>query len=66
MRLHRELVDDPEQYAVNIHLDEEGDLDHKKQVRRLLEDRLERQRLKKELDLDAEFGSDFDWSDLDR
>jgi len=39
-------------------------LSHKKHVRRMLEDRLERKRLKAELDDEIE--GEFNWDDVDR
>ena len=39
------------------------DLEKRKQVRRKLEDQLEKKRLKEEFD---ELDGDFDWDDLDR
>lgn len=43
-----------------------GDVSHKKDVRRKLEMRLERKRLKEELeDYEGELDDDFDWSDLE-
>ena len=39
------------------------DLDHKKQVRRMLEERLERRRLEKELE--DELDGDFNWDDME-
>lgn len=39
------------------------ELSHKKRVRKMLEDRLERKRLKEEFD---ELDGEFDWDELDR
>ena len=40
---------------------------HKKRVRRMLEDRLEQKRLKKELeDFEGELEDDFDWDEIKR
>jgi hypothetical protein len=44
--------------------DDIEELDHKKQVRRMLEERLERKRLKQELDDELE--GEFDWDDVDK
>lgn len=39
----------------------------KKEIRRKLEDRMERRRLKQELeDYEGEYGDDFDWDELDK
>lgn len=41
------------------------ELNHRKKVRRLLEERLDRRRLKRELDdFDGELEADFDWEDI--
>lgn len=46
--------------------DDEKDLSHKREVRRMLEEQLERKRLKDELeDFDGELEDDFDWDNLD-
>jgi hypothetical protein len=59
--------DDDDLYGFSDYSQEEYDdadkVSHKRQVRRMLEDRLERKRLKEELD---EIDSDFDWDDYDR
>ncbi|KTC67908.1 hypothetical protein Lbir_2510 [Legionella birminghamensis] len=44
------------------HEDEEQ-LSHKKRIRKLLEDRLEKKRLREEID---ELDGDFDWDELDK
>ncbi|MDA9271852.1 hypothetical protein N9Q05_00495 [bacterium] len=45
--------------------DEEGDLVHKKRVRRMLEAKIERKRLKEELeDYEGELDDEFDWDNL--
>ena len=44
-------------------IDEPSDLEHRKQVRRTLDDYLERKRLKKELE--DEFDQEFDWDDFE-
>lgn len=63
------LHEDFEESSFNeYNYDEEfEDLPHKKRVRRLLEDKLERKRLKRELKDDFDSLEDeFDWDDLDR
>ena len=45
------------------HDDDQETIKHKKRVRHLLEDRLDRKRLKEELDDELE--GEFDWKDLD-
>ncbi len=43
------------------------DLNHKKQVKRMLEDRLERKRLREEFKDDFdELSGEFDWDELDK
>ncbi|MDP3560751.1 MAG: hypothetical protein Q8R83_01060 [Legionellaceae bacterium] len=65
--------DDNNNSSVDYNLDdEEYDLnniasEHKSDVRRKLEDRLERRRLKQELeDYEGELDGEFDWENLDR
>jgi len=42
-------------------------LEHKREVKRMLEERLERKRLKDELeDFDGELEDDFDWDKIDQ
>lgn len=44
-----------------------SDLDHKKKIKRLLEEKLERKRLKDEFKDDFdELNGEFDWDDLDK
>ncbi len=47
--------------------DEDSDVtDHKREVKRMLEDKLERKRLKNELeDFDGELEGEFDWDEFD-
>ncbi|TAL61788.1 MAG: hypothetical protein EPN84_07390 [Legionella sp.] len=43
------------------------DIDHKKKVRRLLEEKLEKKRLREEfMDDFDELGGEFDWDELDK
>lgn len=57
-----EQRDSDEDIEVNV-----DDLSHKKQVRKLLEEKLERKRLKEEfMDDFDEIGGEFDWDDLDK
>lgn len=44
-----------------------ADSRRKKEIRRKLEERMERRRLKQELeDYDGEYGDDFDWDEFDK
>lgn len=63
MGLHKDQDDNPSFSDLNFE-DEPEDLNRKKHVRRMLEDRLERKRLKQELD--DELDGEFDWDELDR
>lgn len=56
--------DDNQYYSDFNYGEDKEDLNHKKHVRRMLEDRLERKRLKHELE--DELDEEFDWDDLDR
>ena len=63
MSLHKDY-DDSRSFP-DFNCDEDIDeLNHKKNVRRILEDRLERKRLKEELD--DELDGEFNWYDQDR
>ncbi|MBA2651822.1 MAG: hypothetical protein H0U73_06115 [Tatlockia sp.] len=66
MGLRREYEQD-EEYNSSEHLPEEEDeterLSHKRHVRKIIEDRLERKRLKEDLD---ELDGEFDWEEYDR
>lgn len=57
-----------QQYFSDYNFDEEiEDLPKKKRVKRMLEDRLERKRLKDEFKDDFdELGGEFDWDELDK
>lgn len=47
--------------------DSVDDLIHRKRVRRMLEERIERKRLKEDLeDYEGELDGEFDWDNLDR
>ena len=49
------------------HDNDEYELSHKKNIRKKLENRLERKRLKEELEyFDGELDGDFDWDYLDK
>lgn len=66
MGLQREHDEDDYHFSTEYSYEEENDRDklsHKRHVRKMLEDRLERKRLKEELD---ELDSEFDWDDYDR
>ncbi len=55
---------DEEQYLADMHYEEkQEDMPHKRKVRRQLEEKLERKRLKEEYD---ELNGDFDWDDFDK
>lgn len=64
MSLRREY-DDHHSFSEYSYEDEEDQdkLSHKRQVRKALEEKLERKRLKEELD---ELDGEFDWDELDR
>ncbi len=52
----------------NSHYEKEDSkvLEHRREVKRMLEDKLERKRLKDELeDFDGELEGEFDWDELD-
>lgn len=57
--------DHQEQYSQDFSYEQENpeELMHRKKIRRLLEDRLEKKRLREEID---ELDGDFDWDELDR
>lgn len=65
MSLRREH--DEEDYSFSDYsLEDENDLEHlshKRRVRKMIEEKLERKRLKEELD---ELDDEFDWDELDR
>ena len=65
MSLHKEYDD---QSFSDYNYDEDADKSgHRKKVRRMLEERLERKRLKEEfMDDFDELGGDFDWDMLDK
>lgn len=51
----------------NLHDEDQNELAHKKHVRQMLEDRLERKRLKEELEyFEGELDADFDWDYLEK
>ena len=64
MSLHREH----DEYSFSDYeFEDKEDLSHRKKVKRLLEDRLERKRLKDEFKDDFdELSGEFDWSELDK
>lgn len=63
MSLRREYDDQDHSFSDFSMEEEVEDISHKKRVRKLLEDKLERKRLKAELD---ELDGDFDWDDFDK
>lgn len=64
MDLHEDYED---QSLSDYNYDDEGDIMHRKNVRRLLEDRLERKRLKDEFKDDFdELSGEFDWEMLEK
>lgn len=65
MALHEDL-DDYSFSDLNFDSDID-DIDHKKKVKRMLEDRLERKRLKDEFKDDFdELSGEFDWDEIDK
>ncbi|MGL6030223.1 MAG: hypothetical protein ACRC0M_10670 [Legionella sp.] len=65
MGLHKDYED---KTCSDYSYDEDvSDLDHKKKIKRLLEEKLERKRLKDEFKDDFdELNGEFDWDDLDK
>lgn len=52
---------------IDVSPEDPVELAHKKHVRQMLEERLERKRLKEELEyFDGELDADFDWNYLDK
>ena len=64
MSLHKDDYDDSQSFSDLNYEEDAKDLKHRKQVRRMLDERLERKRLKQELDDEIE--GEFDWNSLDR
>lgn len=66
MSLHKNH-DDVRSYNDMSHDDDKEELSHKKHVRQMLENRLERKRLKEELEFfDGELDGEFDWDYVDK
>ena len=66
MGLHRSY-DDVQSFIDLSHDDDKEELSHKKHIRQMLENRLERKRLKEELEyFDGELDADFDWDYVDK
>lgn len=66
MSLYREHNDESSFIDMNYD-DDTHDLSHKKHVRKLLEDRLDRKRLKKELEyFDGELDGEFNWDYIEK
>lgn len=63
MSLHKDY-DDSRSFPDFNSKDDPDELNHKKNVRRMLEDRLDRKRLKEELE--DELDGEFRWDDHDR
>ena len=63
MSLHK-YHDDNHSFIDFNHEEDSRDLSQKRHIRKMIEDRLERKRLKDELE--DELSGEFDWSDLDR
>lgn len=64
MSLHREYE---RPSFIDFEHEDIADLSHKKQVRQRLENRMERKRLKEELEFfDGELDGEFDWDYLDK
>ncbi|WP_131782969.1 hypothetical protein [Legionella gresilensis] len=57
----REFDEDAHSYS-EFPIEEEADLAHKKRIRKMLEDKLERKRLREYID---ELDGEFDWDDLE-
>ncbi|MDF1683323.1 MAG: hypothetical protein P1U36_01570 [Legionellaceae bacterium] len=56
----------PREHFDDNHHDDAETLEHKREVKRMLEERLEQKRLKNELeDFDGELEGDFDWDKLE-
>lgn len=66
MGLHKEP--DDEQFMNDFNFDDQiEDLDHKKRVRKLLEEKLEKKRLREEfMDDFDELSGEFDWDEFDK
>ncbi|WP_298624745.1 PA3496 family putative envelope integrity protein [uncultured Legionella sp.] len=65
MALHEEF--DEQSFSDYNYDDEMDDMTHKKRVKRMLEDRLEKKRLRDEFKDDFdELSGDFDWDELDK
>ncbi len=66
MGLHKSY-DDSHSYNDMGHEDNKEELSHRRHVRQMLEKRLERKRLKEELEFfDGELDGEFDWDYLDK
>lgn len=63
MGLHKDSDEDASLFNDYSYEEDNEQLSHKKRVRRMLEDRLERKRLKEEID---ELDGEFDWEELDK
>ena len=65
MGLHKNHDDSRSYFDLNH--DDKEELSHKKHIRQMLENRLERKRLKEELEyFDGELDGEFDWDYLDK
>lgn len=65
MSLHKEY-DDVRSF-VDMNQEDLEELSHKKRIRKMLENRLERRRLKEELEyFDGELDGEFDWDYVDK
>ncbi|MGQ3892245.1 hypothetical protein [Legionella sp. CNM-4043-24] len=62
MSLHKEY-DDAHFFSDMPMESDKEDLSHKRRIRKMLEDRLERKRMKEDMD---ELDGEFDWDELDR
>ncbi len=66
MSLRREHEDEDHHFSADYTYEDEhdtGKLSHRRQVRKMLEERLERKRLKEEFD---ELDGEFNWEDYER
>jgi hypothetical protein len=67
MDVHNDYDDESHHSGELNYYDESEGVIHKKRIRRMLEDRLDRKRLKEALeDFDGELDDTFDWEHIDR
>lgn len=63
MSLHRDYDDDSYYFSDRAIEGNQEEMSKKRQIRKLLEDRLERKRLQEDID---ELDGEFDWGELDK